>query len=373
MTGKVAVFVKTFPKLSETFILGEIAALVESGLDIRVISLNRPTEAITQPDASRFMNRVTYLHSWPGLRTIGRVCRSLLANFAIAHEVIHELRRADVRIAKLGALIDACDRLGIRHLHAHYLSEPALLADLASRIRGTTFSVSAHAKDIYLTDAGTIGRRLGNAAFVSTCTAHNHRYLSELAGSNREKVLLSYHGIDIDRFRPAPAGAQNPVPFIVAVGRYKEKKGFDLLIRACASLLQDGFAFRCEIIGYGDQQDALQQLIAENALEDHVKLRAPVDHRQLVGVAVGERRQALLDRLALADQRRARGHAVDGGRRRHVLADHPTDLVEHDRAQQHLVGVDYVEEVATRCQHAGDHLVERHRRRDRVARALRRR
>lgn len=250
ISRRVGVLVKRFPKLSETFIFGEIAALVESGLDIQIISLQRPNETLQQSDANRFSDRITYLEPKSGLR----------------------------------ALVDACDRLEIGHLHAHYISEPALLADQASRLRGTTYSVSAHAKDIYLTDTTVIRERLKSVSFVSTCTAHNYEYLTRLCGGNSSKIHLVYHGIDSERFCPAEKSSLEPVPLLIAVGRYKEKKGFDLLIAACASLLNEGVVLQCEIIGYGDQQATLQQLITDKGLDAHVRLRTPVNHDELVGI-----------------------------------------------------------------------------------------
>ena len=247
---RVGVLVKRFPKLSETFIFGEIATLVENGLDVRIISLQRPNESLQQPGSDRFSDRVTYLEPASGVN----------------------------------ALIDACDSLDIGHLHAHYISEPALLADLASRARGTTYSISAHAKDIYLTDAAAIRERLKTATFVSTCTAHNHQHLSKLCSGNTSKIHLVYHGIDSERFCPAEQISPQQIPMVVAVGRFKEKKGFDLLIAACASLLQEGVTLRCEIIGYGDQQESLQQLITEQGLANDVRLRSPVNHDELVGI-----------------------------------------------------------------------------------------
>jgi len=155
---------------------------------------------------------------------------------------------------------------------------------MASRARGTTYSISAHAKDIYLTDAATIRERIETASFVSTCTAHNHRYLSELCNGDNSKIHLVYHGIDSERFCPAEQPGREQIPMLVAVGRFKEKKGFDLLIAACASLLKEGVKLRCEIIGYGDQQEPLQKLITDQNLAPHIVLRSPVNHDELVGI-----------------------------------------------------------------------------------------
>ena len=48
-TKKVGYLVKTFPKISETFILSEILGLERAGLPLGVISLQQPTDTIVQP------------------------------------------------------------------------------------------------------------------------------------------------------------------------------------------------------------------------------------------------------------------------------------------------------------------------------------
>ena len=282
--GTVAVLVRCFPKLSETFILGEIASLVDSGVDVRIISLNRPTGILQQPDAELFSNRVTYVEPAVGLQGLLATSRYLIRWLPRLSSLLRQLRQFKLGFGTLCRLYEICEEQKVEHIHAHYISEPALLADLLGQIRGHSFSVSAHAKDIYLTDKVAIRSRLKNAAFVTTCTAHNQEFLSQQDGNIPSRVRLLYHGIDSDRFKPAAAQVDNRPPLLIGVGRYKRKKGFDLLINACAKLVSQGVPIRCEIIGYGDQQDELQRLIDANELAAHVSLTEPVTHHDLVGI-----------------------------------------------------------------------------------------
>jgi len=282
--GTVAVLVRRFPKLSETFILGEIASLVDAGVDVRIVSLNRPSDSLQQPDAERFSDRVTYVDQSTGLWALLRTIRYAVRWLPRVTALLRALRDSGASFRQFCSVFDICEQLDVLHIHAHYISEPALLADLVSSERGHSFSVSAHAKDIYLTDTAAIRERLRNAAFVTTCTAHNHSFLLQQTDSDTSRVHLLYHGIDSDRFTPAGGPAANLPPLLVGVGRYKRKKGFDLLIAACAKLISEGVPLRCEIIGYGDQGDHLQQLIAASGLGHHVTLKAPVTHPELVSI-----------------------------------------------------------------------------------------
>lgn len=55
---------------------------------------------------------------------------------------------------------------------------------------------------------------------------------------------------------------------ICSVGRLNEQKGFDLAIQAAASLKKSGVSFGWYIIGEGEERKKLQELIANNQLED---------------------------------------------------------------------------------------------------------
>ena len=49
MRRPVAVVVKGWPRLSETFIAQEILALERRGIDLVIVSLRRPTDRFTHP------------------------------------------------------------------------------------------------------------------------------------------------------------------------------------------------------------------------------------------------------------------------------------------------------------------------------------
>ena len=76
-------------------------------------------------------------------------------------------------------------------------------------LTGSPWSFAGHASDIYL-DAGMLGDKIREAKFVLTCTRHNKEYLDSVGGpDNADKIVVSYHGVDLQRFRPLPA--EHPV------------------------------------------------------------------------------------------------------------------------------------------------------------------
>jgi len=278
----IAILVKQFPKLSETFVLGEVASLTDHGVDLRIFSMSEPSEAIQQPDAARFLEPVTYLCRTSRMRAYFALFVSLLRKPMRIIAFLRIAKRNRELLHTLGAILAASQSNRISHIHAHYISEPAALADAAASMRSSmTFSVSAHAKDIYLTPADEIAERLNNALFVATCTRHNYQYLRNLTPTNRYRVYLVYHGIDTEHFAPKHKPDSQQPPLILSVGRFKEKKGFDLLIKACAKLAATHTPFQCDIIGYGDQEQHLKSLISSHVLNHFVRLRSAVAHSEL--------------------------------------------------------------------------------------------
>src|SRR5207244_419740 len=86
------------------------------------------------------------------------------------------------------------------------------------------------------------------------------------------RIHRVYNGIDCDSFQPAEP---SPPPLILSIGRLIGKKGFDVLIDACASLQNSGLKFRCEIIGEGPLCAELQTRIDRHDLGKQVLLAGP--------------------------------------------------------------------------------------------------
>ena len=283
--------VKTYPKLSETFILGEILGLEQLGMTLKLYALQTPTDSLVHVQTRAVKAKVAYLNV-QGVRALFGLLRAH-AGLMLRHPLRYgrAIRAAIQRIEpnrlrsflQAGLLAEQTSMAGIKHVHAHFASEPATVAELACVLSGASFSLSAHAKDIYLADEPTLARKLQLARFTVTCTEYNRRHLQLLAGSDAA-VHRMYHGIDLARFVGQAADSTPPVdnPLILSVGRLREKKGFGTLIDACAMLRDQGHKFRCEIIGYGPDQAALQAQIARLGLVAQVTLLGKLPQEEVI-------------------------------------------------------------------------------------------
>lgn len=291
---RIAYLVKTFPRLSETFILNEILGLERLGADIRIFSLKRPDSGAVHPDVARVRASVTYVPSLAPdfrLRDIGTLllCHVLLAfssprRYAAAVS-FHFFKSGKSRLKdflQAGYLSRLLRNEGFESLHVHFANVPATVAEVVQRFIGIRYTLTAHAKDIYLSSGDELARKVRSAECVLTCTGYNRRYLANLAAGHTP-VRLAYHGIDISRFAAAKREEEN-IPLILSVGRFCEKKGFKHLILACALLKDRGQSFRCQIVGYGDLQKELERMIALLGMQDAVTLPGTMTQDQLAAL-----------------------------------------------------------------------------------------
>jgi glycosyltransferase involved in cell wall biosynthesis len=301
--GVIAVVLKGYPRLSETFIAQELHALEARGLPLALYSLRRSTDREAHPIHREIRAPVVYLPEylhqepvrvfrgwWKARRLPGY--REAVAAFR------RDLRRDRTanRMRRLGqAFVLAAELPGnVVALHAHFLHTPASVARYAALLRGLPWSCSAHAKDIWTTPDWEKREKLEDCAWITTCTEINARHLRDLSRPG-VVVDLNYHGIDTRRFPPPPErsgdrdGADDNRPVrILAVGRAVDKKGFDDLLAALARIAPR-LHWRFTHIGGGPMLHDLKSLAARLGIADRIEWRG------------AQAQQAVLDAYRSAD------------------------------------------------------------------------
>ena len=295
MPAPVAVVVKGYPRLSETFIAQEILALERRGVDIVIVSLRRPTDRFTHPIHAEIRSPVLYLpeylHDAPGrVLRAWKIARTLPGYHRARSMWLADLVRDRTanRVRRFGqALVFAAELGRARFIHAHFLHTPASVARYASAMLGIPWSFSAHAKDVWTTPEWEKREKLADARFGVTCTRVNLEHLAALAPSP-DTVELVYHGLDHTRFphraqeRPSRDGSDPSDPVrILSVGRLVEKKGFDDLLGAL-SMVPSALAWRLEIVGGGALEARLRRRAATLGIAERVRWQGSLAHDRVV-------------------------------------------------------------------------------------------
>lgn len=317
-SSTVAFVLKGYPRLSETFIAQEIAALEKLGLDIMIVSLRHPTDTKRHPLHEQIRATILYLPEYlyqEPLRVLRGWWRTrrLPGYRAALVQWWRDLKRDHTpnRIRRFGqALVLAAELPAeCRHLHAHFIHTPGSVTRYTAQILQLPWTASAHARDIWITPEWEKREKLADCSWAVTCTAHNVTHLAAL--SDPSKVSLVYHGLDFGRF-PAPPDwrprrdgrdAQDPVQ-IVSVGRAVEKKGYDILLQALARLPSD-LHWRFSHIGGGPLLPALKEQAARLGIAERITWRGA----QAQDAVIAAYREA--DIFALAS-RRDRDGDMDG-------------------------------------------------------------
>ncbi|MDF1715909.1 MAG: glycosyltransferase family 4 protein [Antarcticimicrobium sp.] len=294
-TSPLAVLVKGWPRLSETFIAQELVALEQAGLRFDIWSLRHPTDTKRHPLHDRLRARVRYLPEYlfdePGRVARARDAARALPGYGAAYEVWRaDLRRDSTRnrVRRFGQACVLATELpeDTRGLYSHFLHAPSSVARYAAIMRGLPWSYAAHAKDIWTSPEWEKREKLAGphaAAFGVTCTAYGARHLRDLAG-DAGKVDLIYHGLDLSRFPDPPARplrATGGPLHLLSVGRLVEKKGFDRLIAALA-LLPGDLDWRWTHIGGGDLLAALQAQAQATGIADRIDWRGACDQPEVI-------------------------------------------------------------------------------------------
>jgi glycosyltransferase involved in cell wall biosynthesis len=318
---------RSYPRLSQTFVVHEILALEELGVHLRLFAIANPHEPIVQGNVAQVRAPVDYLeeaakreravvlaeHTWAEQQSPARYAetRSYVEQSVELDDGYTSATRFECfdYAVHVAALLERERIAGcpIDHLHAHFAHDPTLIALLVHMLTGISFSFTAHARDLVQIPPRVLIERITQAMFVLTCSGTNIDYVNDVVPEPlRAKVRLIYHGVNLDGFiphppapspRPGEGGKLLPLslawesgsggegtPLILSVGRLVEKKGFPDLIAACAQLKQAGRQFRCAIYGEGPLHGQLSALIAQLDLADCVTLAGERGQAELIPI-----------------------------------------------------------------------------------------
>jgi glycosyltransferase involved in cell wall biosynthesis len=300
--SRVVYILRSYPRLSQTFILNEILALERLGLRLQIFPITNPREALVQDDVAEVRAPAHYLETALERSRAAIILEHLLVAASRPRRYLstlaYVLRRRDVATGYAAASRFTCfieavylsrflrrERRGApsTRVHSHFAHDPTLIALLLKRLTGLSYSFTAHARDVYQVPRSALAERMREADAVLTCCQSNLEYLSGLAPDERRKLQVMRYGIDLGTFSPAQP-PQAGVPLVVSIGRLVEKKGFGDLVAACRMLKDRGLRFRCVVYGDGPLRDELVGAVSSRGLTDEVTFAGARTQRELQGL-----------------------------------------------------------------------------------------
>jgi colanic acid/amylovoran biosynthesis glycosyltransferase len=276
-----------YPQISQTFVRDEIYALRAAGSRISVVSLDPagpdapaeswsgPVIAVDRPDLLKCATDVV----WWFAHHPHRSTRFVLLALREGQRTTYMMRRGFSLARRIVA--DPPD-----HVHTHFAWDTATVVGGIATLLGTSSSITLHAKDIYAEPSRALRRRLDQFDRVLTVCHFNVGYLTA-AGALRGRPD-SARVIELGVAPPDHTDDQTRVHNVVAIGRLVEKKGFDVLLRALATLdLDPSRPWSATIVGDGPLRRPLFDLARQLGISERVAFTGSLPHGEALRILGG--------------------------------------------------------------------------------------
>lgn len=288
--------INRYPAASHSFIRREIEAIEAEGAAVSRFSV-RPVDRAELPDPrdQAELEKTTVILAIGGPRLLlgllmafisapARAFAAIGIAFDKASWSVTGFIRRTAYLAEGVALARRMRSEKIGHLHAHFGTNPAMVARIASRFSDIPFSFTVHGPDEF-DAAGPLDLRgkIADAAFCVAISSYGRSQLmrwSAFAEWNKIRVVRC--GVDAT-FLDRPASTPVPsAPRLCAVARLSAQKGIPLLIEAAAHLHASGKIFHLTLVGDGEMRSEVEAMIRRFELEDIVEITGWSSSEQVV-------------------------------------------------------------------------------------------
>ncbi len=290
---RVTYILQRYPALRTTFVRREIRALRELGVDVTVYSIRpalasdiRADEEIAE-EAKCVINVPSNPVGWQHI--VANALAVVLRPFVWCRLMFLALTGEKGTCGRGRMVLQVWRAAWIwRHgarmktkepLHAHFADGACMTAMGVSAYSGRPYSFTSHTS----MNPSAIRQKLANARFVASISEYDRgRLLNDLPGDVRNKVHVVHCGIPLEDFSDCKCGQgvlDGRSVRIVSVGALIDKKGHDILIRACGVLYRRGESIECEIMGEGPMRASLEGLIQDEGLQGVVRLAGAVPQK----------------------------------------------------------------------------------------------
>lgn len=175
---------------------------------------------------------------------------------------------------------------GMDMVYAPWPRGAATAAMTAAFLAGLPFGLSARGDNLNPVDPD-LKDKLAAAAFIRANNRADQRRIAEFADVG-DKTFLVYNSLTLGETDRRAERFANKATRLLAVGRFDVTKGFDILLKACAILANEGVDFKLtlaggggRVMGLGGMEKELRALRQDLGLEALVDLPGLVSHDAL--------------------------------------------------------------------------------------------
>lgn len=280
MSLRIAYMTGEYPRVTDTFIQREVAALRRRGVEIETFSIRRPSSL--EAGRPEEVARTVYVLPCPPARLISAHVGLLVASprrYLAAARLAWSMRAPGLKallwqlfyFGEAAVVATEMGRKRIGHLHNHFASSSCSVAMLAAALGSFTFSFTIHGPAEFLeASSWSLGEKAEHALFV-VCISHFCR--SQLMIWTPIETWNRFHIVHcgVEPGSHAIVDHRGTGSRLLWVGRLAKLKGLRTLLEATAKLKGRRPELKLEIVGDGPDRDSLEALARTLGLEDHIR------------------------------------------------------------------------------------------------------
>ena len=281
---KIGYFTNQYPKVSHSFIRREILALEKMGTSISRFALKSYLNELVDKNDIEEYKKTKYILSTSKIiitKTFFLILinkpflwlKTLLLANKIGFKSERGLFRHYIYFLEACILSDWIEKDNIQHLHAHFGTNPAAIALLASKLSKIPFSFTVHGPEEFdKPNFISLPEKIKSAAFVIAISSFGKSQLYRLVPNQYwEKIKIVHCGLEKSFYHGTfdEIGTKN---HLVCIGRLCEQKGQILLIEALNILAKKGVNFSLTLVGDGDMRTDIENKIAEYNLQRNINI-----------------------------------------------------------------------------------------------------
>jgi colanic acid/amylovoran biosynthesis glycosyltransferase len=281
---QISYLVNQYPKVSHSFIRREILALERQGYSVQRIALRGWNDVVVDAEDASERAKTQYVLKNGVLALLISLFKTLLSSpisFLAAAKLALKISLKSEKSLPyhLIYLAEACqikqwlNSSKSQHLHAHFGTNSAEIAMLASRLSGVPYSFTVHGPEEFdKPQALGLNTTIHHAKFVVAISSFGRSQLYRWANyTDWPKIKIVHCGID-SSFYNVPVEPISMRPRMVCVGRLCEQKGQLLLIEAAKKLHDLGVNFELILAGDGEMREEIEALIAQYKLQNSITI-----------------------------------------------------------------------------------------------------
>lgn len=290
---RIAYLTTTYPSVSHTFIRRELVELERQVGEVSRFAIRHTPYDIVDPDDAREDGKTFRLLSqsktrWLSVlakRGLGHPLQSLAGlrkAFALGRKSQRGLPVHAAYLLEAMMLLDEVRRRGIEHVHVHFGTNPAAVAQIMRAMGGPPYSFTVHGPDELDAPMGLkLGSKIEDASFVVAITNYCAAQLRRWVGHEHwDKIRVVHCTVGDEFFREAkpidPRSRQ-----LVCVGRLSRQKGQILLVQAFADAIDRGVDAELVLAGDGELRGEIERIAAERRLGARLRITGWVSGEQV--------------------------------------------------------------------------------------------